>query len=263
MSGEVVHRLGAVTGTVLCLALVAVVASVLVGERRERALRRRLTQLLRSEPCSEGRPVRAPARRAAIRRWAPVVSAACLAYGLVGGAAGLALGVMVGLGVWRWWRRRADSADAGSDEEARRQLPLAADLLAACIAAGAGPAAAAAAVGESVGGPVGERLSGVATELRLGGEPGQCWGRLASIPDAVPLARCLQRAWSSGAPAAEQVARVASDCRERAARAALTRAHRAAVTVTAPVGLCFLPAFLALGVAPVVIGLAGEILRGV
>ena len=30
--------------------------------------------------------------------------------------------------------------------------------------------------------------------------------------------------------------------------------------ITAPLGLCFLPAFLVLGVAPVVIGLAGEVL---
>ena len=32
--------------------------------------------------------------------------------------------------------------------------------------------------------------------------------------------------------------------------------HRAQVLISAPVGLCFLPAFLAVGVAPVVIGLA-------
>ena len=36
----------------------------------------------------------------------------------------------------------------------------------------------------------------------------------------------------------------------------------AAVMVTAPVGLCFLPAFLAIGVLPVVIGLAGGLLKG-
>ena len=49
------------------------------------------------------------------------------------------------------------------------------------------------------------------------------------------------------------------------ARAALTdvaeaRAQRAAVLITAPLGLCFLPAFLVLGVAPVVIGLADDVL---
>ncbi|MBC9714674.1 type II secretion system F family protein [Streptomyces sp. TRM66268-LWL] len=261
MSGEVVHRLG----VVLCIALAAVVASAVVADRRARALRLRLERLLGVEPREKARSVRGPERRAAVRRWAPVVSAGCLAYALVGGPAGLVVGVAAGLGVWRWWRRRLMSAPAETRqaEQAGRQLPLAADLLAACIAAGAGPVEAASAVGESLGGPVGERLAGVAGELRLGGEPGQCWGRLASIPEAAALARCLQRAADSGAPAAEQVARVATDCRQRAARSALTRAHRASVMVTAPVGLCFLPAFLVLGVVPVVVGLAGEILQGV
>ncbi|WP_415948296.1 type II secretion system F family protein [Streptomyces sp. KLOTTS4A1] len=259
MSGEVVHRLGA--GLVLGVGLLAVVVSVLLGERRERALRRRLERLSKAGPRAPARSARTPALQVALRRWAPVVSAVCLAYAVVGGAAGLVLALLAGAGVWRWWPYPPAEEDAAAGAEVRRQLPLAADLLAACIAAGAGPADAAAAVGESMGGPVGERLTGVATELRLGGEPGRCWGRLASIPEAAALARCLQRAWSSGAPAAEQVARVASDCRDHAAREALTRAHRASVAVTAPVGLCFLPAFLVIGVVPVVVGLAGEILR--
>jgi len=42
--------------------------------------------------------------------------------------------------------------------------------------------------------------------------------------------------------------------------AAQARAQRAAVLITGPLGLCFLPAFLVLGIAPVVIGLAGEAL---
>ncbi|MFI6941254.1 type II secretion system F family protein [Streptomyces sp. NPDC050418] len=266
MSGEVVHRLG----VVLCVALLAVVVSTELAGRRERALRKRAGLLLKTEPRVRRRAALDPARKAAVRRWGPVACAACLAYAVVGGVGGLVAGVVAAGGVWWWGHRRAapgtgvgsvEAEDGG--EEARRQLPLAADLLAACIAAGAGPAEAAGAVGESIGGPVGERLAGVATELRLGGEPERCWGRLASIPEAGALARCLQRAWNSGAPAAEQVARVASDCRDRAARASVTRAHRAAVAVTAPVGLCFLPAFLVLGVVPVVVGLAGEILRGV
>jgi pilus assembly protein TadC len=44
------------------------------------------------------------------------------------------------------------------------------------------------------------------------------------------------------------------------AEAAEARAQRAGVLIAAPLGLCFLPAFLVLGVVPVVIGLAGEVL---
>jgi pilus assembly protein TadC len=58
------------------------------------------------------------------------------------------------------------------------------------------------------------------------------------------------------------VGRLAADARADRARAATARARRAAVAVTAPVGLCFLPAFIAIGVLPVVIGLAGGALGG-
>ncbi len=77
------------------------------------------------------------------------------------------------------------------------------------------------------------------------------------LPGAGPLARLLERADESGLPAAGPVARLAAEARADWARTATARARRAAVLITAPVGLCFLPAFIAVGVLPVVIGLAG------
>ncbi|MFD2121218.1 type II secretion system F family protein [Streptomyces cirratus] len=156
-----------------------------------------------------------------------------------GGAAGLRGRVRV----WRTLRLRRP--EAGVDPaEAERQLPFAADLLAACLAAGAGPVEAAEVVGESLGGPVGERLALAGAELRLGGEPGVAWGRLAEIPGARALAECLERAARTGAPAAEPVSRLAGALRADRVRHATARAQRAAVLITAPVGLCFLPLFL-------------------
>lgn len=178
---------------------------------------------------------------------------------LIGGVAGVAVGVVAALGA-RQWQGRARPAAGVDLREAERQLPFAADLLAACLAAGAGPVEAAEVVGESLGGPVGERLARAGAELRLGGEPGAAWGRLAEIPGARALAECLERAARTGAPAAEPVSRLASALREDRTRQAGARAQRAAVLVTAPVGLCFLPAFLAIGVAPVVIGMASALL---
>jgi hypothetical protein len=67
-------------------------------------------------------------------------------------------------------------------------------------------------------------------------------------------------AHTSGAPVAGVVAAEAAACRARRLRAAQIRARRAAVHVTGPLGLCFLPAFLLIGVAPVVLGLARELL---
>ncbi|MGW1288893.1 type II secretion system F family protein, partial [Streptomyces sp. NPDC002586] len=72
----------------------------------------------------------------------------------------------------------------------------------------------------------------------------------------------LERADESGLPAAGPAARLASDARAQWARTATARARRAAVLISAPVGLCFLPAFIAVGVLPVVIGLAGGVVGG-
>ncbi|WP_308312477.1 type II secretion system F family protein [Streptomyces sp. ISL-11] len=143
-----------------------------------------------------------------------------------------------------------------------RQLPVAADLMAACLAAGAGPIQAAEAVGGSLGGPVGERLAQAAAEVRLGGDPVTAWSRVGELPGARGLARCLERAQATGVPAVEPMSRLAGRLRAERGRAAGIRARRAGVLATAPLGLCFLPAFLTVGVVPVVVGLASGLMKG-
>jgi pilus assembly protein TadC len=190
--------------------------------------------------------------------------AACGVWVLVGGVTGAVLGLGAGAVLWRWRSRQLASGrtEPVDTAEAMRQLPLAADLLAACVAAGAGPVIAAQAVGEALGGPVGQALARGAAEVRLGGEPAGAWRRLAELPGAGALARLLERADESGLPAAGPAARLASDARAHWTRAATARARRAGVLISAPVGLCFLPAFIAVGVLPVVIGLAGAVTGG-
>ncbi|UQA34758.1 type II secretion system F family protein [Streptomyces sp. HNA39] len=208
-------------------------------------------------------PVAGAWGRAHVRLWAAPVGAWLTGWVLVGGLLGCAVGSAAAYGMWRWQRSRPRTGPGETREEQAAiagQLPLAADLLAACVAVGAGPREAAEAVGESIGGPVGDRLARAAAEIRLGGEPAEAWGRFGEIPGAGPLARCLHRAGSTGAPAAEPVSRLAEAMRAERAGAAVARAQRAGVLITAPVGLCFLPAFLAVGVAPVIIGLAGGLL---
>ncbi|MEU0738640.1 type II secretion system F family protein [Streptomyces sp. NPDC006134] len=259
MNGDVVHRLGAAPGVVLVLAWTVRRA---VAVRRERGVRRRIAGLLPGEPPCAARHIDVPG---AARRGLPPIAAAGAAWLVIGGVAGAAAGAAVAAVLWHWWTRRsaaAATARAAGTAEAARQLPLAAELLAACIAAGAGPVVAARAVGEALGGPVGDALAHGAAEVRLGGEPGEAWRRLAALPGAGPLARLLERAGVSGLPAAGPVGRLAADARADRARAATARARRAAVLVTAPVGLCFLPAFIAVGVLPVVVGLAGGALGG-
>lgn len=275
MPGEVVHSLGiwlAAAVASLCAGLSA------TGNRRDLVRRKRCAVLVggpgHDEVLSGGKRSarRVPARAAsaigvAVKRWGEPFGAGLVAWILVGGTAGALAGAGAAVLVWRVRRsaraRRPEGSGKPTGEElsAARQLPLAADLLAACISAGAGPRQAAEAVGESLRGPVGERLVRAAAEIRLGGDPTRAWGLLGEIPGAGPLARCLDRAGETGAPAAEPVARLADAMRSARADAAVARAQRAGVLITAPVGLCFLPAFLAVGVAPVIVGLAGGILH--
>jgi Flp pilus assembly protein TadB len=297
MSADVVHSLGMLCG-VLALWWPA---WTVVTARRERRARRRLAAVLgrdgvqqdgrgRASPdrralASEGPRGRAPhelkrapdgpngaegavGRRAelwaAAGKWLPVAGALCFGWVVVGGLGGLGAGLIVGVGLARWRvkQERDRLAEEYDPTVAARQLPMAADLIAACIAAGASPVSAAQAVGEALAGPVGERLARGAAEVRLGAEPAEAWRQLASLPGAGALARLLERADESGVPAAVPVGRLATEARAEWGRAATARARRAGVMVTAPVGLCFLPAFIAVGVLPVVIGLAGGLLGG-
>ncbi|MFE9421234.1 type II secretion system F family protein [Streptomyces griseofuscus] len=258
MSGDVVHRLG--TAVVVAVAL-GWGGRLAVSVRRRRRARQRAAVLLGPKTAPEKPP---SAVMDAVRRWLPPVGAAGGVWVLVGGAVGALLGLGVGAVLWRLRASRAAAGGAAAVDtaEAARQLPLAADLLAACIAAGAGPVVAAQAVGEALGGPVGQALARGAAEVRLGGIPADAWHGLAALPGAGALARLLERADESGLPAAAPVARIASDTRADWGRSATARARRAAVLISAPVGLCFLPAFVAIGVLPVVIGLAGGVMAG-
>ncbi|MFJ2934978.1 type II secretion system F family protein [Streptomyces sp. NPDC087219] len=253
----------------------------LVCGRRARGTRRRLRDLLPTltptpshgrtsthGPTRTSGPTAAPRPRGVraglprwVGQWGAPLGAAGLGWVLFGVFGGLVAAVLVAAAVRRGAASRS-AAPTDAEDEAVRHLPLAADLLAACASAGAGPGEAAEAVGRSLGGPLGERLTRTAAELRLGGEPAEVWRRFGAIPGASGLARCMERAGSSGAPAAEAVARHAAALRSARARTAAAGARRAQVLISGPVGLCFLPAFLAVGVAPVVIGLATGLLDG-
>ncbi|GAA0616121.1 type II secretion system F family protein [Streptomyces crystallinus] len=262
---DVFHRLG-VTAAIVALALWT--GWEFARRGRERTVRRRLVALgagpgpvrgARWRVWTPGAWPAGGARAAHALAWAGPLGVLAAVYVLIGGVSGAAMGLVAAYGASRWARRRT-SGGGRPKAEPDPELPLAADLLAACLSAGAGPREAAGAVGESLHGPVGRRLAQIAAELRLGGEPAEVWGRLGEIPGAAGLARCLERAASSGAPAAGPVGRVAERCRAERARTTAARARRAGVLITGPLGLCFLPAFLAAGVAPVVIGLAGGLL---
>jgi Flp pilus assembly protein TadB len=101
----------------------------------------------------------------------------------------------------------------------------------------------------------GAELRTIADRLALGADPDTAWDTPESSP-VHKLALAARRSARSGAGLAEVATRVASEVRAHAADQAAARGQRAGVLITGPLGLCFLPAFVALGVVPVVVGLA-------
>lgn len=128
------------------------------------------------------------------------------------------------------------------------------DLLAACLRAGLPVPTAIQAVEI-------RELGQVAELLRLGADPVTAWESALDHPATALLARAARRTARSGAALARQTAELAERTRSEASDEAEAKAQKAAVAVAAPLALCFLPAFLCLGVAPVVLGLAGQFLN--
>lgn len=165
-------------------------------------------------------------------------------------------------------RRRRQS---GSERAAAGPDPLAVasslDVLAVCLGAGMAVSTAASAAAPSAPPNLARVLRRAADLLALGADPAVAWSVPLNLP-ASPvdtqidtLLRLARRSASSGAALAGGVAELADQCRHDAAHAAAAAAERAGVLIAGPLGLCFLPAFVCLGIVPVVAGLAGDVLQ--
>jgi pilus assembly protein TadC len=211
-------------------------------------------------------------RGGAVRRASPArlpvlgaISAATAAM-LLGGRFGALLASPLAAAVALLTRRwsRVAAADRAPDT---RAVAFLLDLLASVLAAGAPPELAIAGVtaavrehGDEALKHAVEPLSRVGRLLQLGSEPAVAWAWLHPIPGYGSVADCGRRCAASGARLAGALAAVADDLRVRHQVQALARAERVGVWSLLPLGCCFLPAFVCLGVIPVILGVAGQVL---
>jgi Flp pilus assembly protein TadB len=137
-----------------------------------------------------------------------------------------------------------------------RALALTLDLLAAALLSGQPVAAAIMLAAPAAGRSRQGALTQVAGLLRLGADPVEAWRGLADDAVLAPVAQAACRSASSGIRLADGWEQVAADVRAQVRATAEARAHRAGVLAMAPLGLCFLPAFVCLGVVPIVVGMA-------
>jgi pilus assembly protein TadC len=164
---------------------------------------------------------------------------------------------------------------ARTHRTSRRQIrqpdPLAVasslDVLAVCLEAGMAVSTAAAATAPSAPPFLARVLRRAADLLALGADPAIAWSAPPGLPagsldtQTDALLRLARRSAASGTALAEAVAELAAQCRHDAAHTAVGAAERAGVLIAGPLGLCFLPAFVCLGIVPVVAGLAGDLLQ--
>jgi len=197
-----------------------------------------------------------PPERALLRRLRPLLclTGACGGWAMFGGPLGLAVGLACGVIVWVVLGRTEDPAAVRRREALVDDLPTGVDLLASCLDAGAAPESAFVSVSHALGGPVGEEFLGIHHRLQVGVDPMHVWRTVAAHPQLGDLGRAVGRAHQTGAPVGEAVHRLAEELRERARADVEERARSIEVKAAAPLGLCLLPAFVILGVVPMVAG---------
>jgi Flp pilus assembly protein TadB len=183
------------------------------------------------------------------------VGAAVFVQGRAGPAAGVITAVLAWVVIGR-----AEPADVRRRrEEVRRDLPSVVELVGATLRSGAAPGDGIRLVCAALPGAASERLAGVAARLALGLDPVEVWSSLASDPQLGRLGRTLARAQATGAPIVPAVERLADDL-ARSARADTEEAARAVgVKAALPLGLCLLPAFVLIGIVPLVVALLANL----
>lgn len=207
--------------------------------------------------------VRAPARddEGLLRRWRLLwaLLAGAGSAALLGGSVAPVAGAVVCAVVWVVAGRAEPRGARLRREEVRRDLPHVVTLLGAALRSGAAPAVAVDLACRALPGAAADRLRPVAARLELGADPAAVWGELADDPVLGPLGRTLARTHRTGAPVVDAVDRLGDDLARRSRAEVEDRARAVGVRAAVPLGVCLLPAFLLLGIVPLVAGLASRV----
>lgn len=175
--------------------------------------------------------------------------------------AGWAVAPFAALAAHRWASRLEPSAVHRRRRRLEAALPEVVDLMATSLCSGASPTHALAAVAAVMPPPMAEVLAQHVARLRLGADPVTVWASMEE-PLAV-LGRTLRRASETGAPVGDALERLADELRAVRRSTVMVRARSVEVKAAVPLGVCLLPAFVLVGVVPLVAAaLSGSELLG-
>jgi len=113
--------------------------------------------------------------------------------------------------------------------------------------------------GKAVSGPVGDQLQRIVDRLMLGADPVMAWRDLNATGNLQRVGTALARCTQSGALASPILQQLAQQLRMDRRRQGEANARKVAVQTAAPLGLCFLPAFVLLAIVPAVVASVGSL----
>ncbi|HET6699692.1 MAG TPA: type II secretion system F family protein [Nocardioidaceae bacterium] len=259
----------AALGTLAAAGCAAAAVALVLSPSGGRESRRRAGSVLSRVAAAREQPATAPAAGAephGVGLTSPTVRLLLAVVGgtgaavMVGGVVGVLAGAVAAGVLWRVVGRLESPALRRRREAVARQLPHAVDLMASCLAVGTSPTRAVELVADAVEPPMADELALIAGRLALGVDPRRVWGDVATRPQLGALGRCLVRAIDSGASVAEAMHRLADELRRDQRAAVEARARAVGVKATAPLGLCLLPAFVVVGIVPLIAGSLGLLL---
>jgi Flp pilus assembly protein TadB len=206
-------------------------------------------------------PDRSEPRRLPVLQVTATVAVGCGVLFFVGWPVGAVLAA--GAAGCCWWvtGRLEPAAVRRRRERLAASVPHAVDLMAACLTVGLSPDAALVQVTTAVDAPLRDELAAVGSRLRLGVDPATVWRDLADHPQLGGLGRTVSRAVDSGASVADAMQRLADDLRRQHRATTETRARAVGVRAAVPLGVCLLPAFVLVGVVPLVAGSVGVLVQ--
>lgn len=209
------------------------------------------------QPTAAGAPPTSPTRAAAKSGVASVALGMTL-WAFVGGWLGAVVGATAAAVLFRVVSSLDDTDTRAQDDVLAAQAADMADMLGACVASGASLERATAQVAAALHAPARDLLAGAAAQQALGAHAAAAWAELRNHEATAPVARAIVRSLDSGAPLADALTSCATELRDIRRARIEVMAQAVAVKAVGPLGLCFLPAFLLIGVVPLVAGLVSE-----
>ncbi|MDR2703353.1 MAG: type II secretion system F family protein [Cellulomonadaceae bacterium] len=167
-----------------------------------------------------------------------------------------------------WWLLRAEPVERrlsvrpglARESDPSFSIPIVLELLATALSVGVAIPRALAATGQAIGGATGIDLKRAGRRLEFGSDWREAWED--APPSFAIISDALRPAWEEGAAATDALRAAGQAARSAHQDAARVTAGKLGVRLVLPLGLCLLPAFVLIGLVPMLLSLGTGLLTG-